>query len=96
MLKNRYAQEDREIIMEIKYRDLCYATSKCFTECLKKYGFMGFSSGSYGDEINIIRLNPLLPNIEKYDLCSEIFSSGGSFSNLNQKYISEVQDEQIK
>ncbi|WP_155851656.1 hypothetical protein [Anaerovibrio lipolyticus] len=56
MLKNRYAQEDREIIMEIKYRDLCYATSKCFTECLKKYGFMGFSSGSYGDEINIRQL----------------------------------------
>lgn len=56
MLKNRHEQEDREIILDIKYKDLCYATAKCFTECLKKYGFMGFSIGAYGDEINIRQL----------------------------------------
>lgn len=55
-LKNRHEQEDREIILDVKYKDLCYATAKCFTDCLKKYGFMGFSIGSYGDEFNIRQL----------------------------------------
>lgn len=56
LLKCRQGQEDKKISMDIKYRDLCYASAKCFTECLKKYGFKGFNSCSYGDDINIRQL----------------------------------------
>lgn len=37
----------------VHYRDLCYAVSKCYTELLKRYGFLGYFHRSYGDDINI-------------------------------------------
>lgn len=40
----------------VMYRDLCYAVAKCFTDALKKYGFEGYHSGSYTDDINVREL----------------------------------------
>lgn len=35
----------------VSYRDFCYAVAKLFTDALKKYGFWGYTRGSYSDYI---------------------------------------------
>ena len=51
-------KDDEEISHEftVRYRDLCYAVAKCYTDMLKRYGFSGYYHGSYGDDINLRQL----------------------------------------
>ncbi len=51
-------KDDEEISHEftVRYRDLCYAVAKCYTDMLKQYGFSGYYHGSYGDDINLRQL----------------------------------------
>ncbi len=51
-------KDDKEITHEftVQYRDLSYATAKCYTDMLKQYGLSGYYHGSYGDDINIRQL----------------------------------------
>lgn len=40
----------------VMFRDLCYAVAKCFTDALKTYGFDGYHTGTFTDDINIRQL----------------------------------------
>lgn len=58
-LRVRIVRRDYEEITHeftVRYRDLCYAVAKCYTDMLKRYGFLGYYHGSYGDDINLRQL----------------------------------------
>lgn len=40
----------------VMFRDLCYAVAKCFTDALKTYGFGGYHTETFTDDINIRQL----------------------------------------
>lgn len=48
--------EARALYLNVTYRDMCYAVSKCFTSYLKEYGIYDYNEKTLGDDVNIRQL----------------------------------------